>query len=184
MANGEGIPLPDTLDKQDPAIMQLARRNSVTPGEKNCRYNELILTDLDKGQYGCVGQGLNIVKALRTHLPEHVRILLVPCCMGEFCIHSERVRIFSPDSGTCNKASLWGSNTPLYMDLISRTKAALDLNSRNILVGVSWQPGEFYLSSLQYDKQPSLFNEMAVAFRDDISSHHAQCINFSEKCVP
>lgn len=202
MAYGEGLPLPDTLDKPDPAIMQLARRGSVTPGGKKCRYNEPILADhclhdvqdmsvfnhpladLDKGQYGCVSQGLHIAKSLRAHLPRHIGILLVPCCRGGSAFTQGEYGSFSPDSGACNKASRWGINTPLYMDLISRTKAALDLNSRNILVGVCWMQGEFDLSSLQYEKQPALFNEMVAAFRHDISSHHLQCINFNEKYLP
>lgn len=45
MAYGEGLPLPDTADKPDPAIMQMARRHSVTPGGKACRSNELIPAD-------------------------------------------------------------------------------------------------------------------------------------------
>ncbi|HCN6177628.1 TPA: hypothetical protein N6Z40_004734, partial [Escherichia coli] len=82
MAYGEGLPLPDSLDRPDPRIRQLARRASVTPGGRRCSYNEIIPADhclhdvqdmsifnhpraiLEKGQYGCVGQGLHIAKKM------------------------------------------------------------------------------------------------------------------------
>ncbi|WP_130067257.1 DUF1737 domain-containing protein, partial [Escherichia coli] len=78
MAFGEGLPLPETYDRPEPRITQLARRSTVTPGGAACAYNDVILADhclhdvidmsgfnhpradLTKGQYGCVGQGLHI----------------------------------------------------------------------------------------------------------------------------
>lgn len=86
MAYGEGIPLPDTLDKPESRVKQLARRKTITPGGKECKFNEIIpadhclhdvqdmsgyhhpAADLHKGEYGCVGQGLHIAKKL---LPYH-----------------------------------------------------------------------------------------------------------------
>ncbi len=80
MAFGEGLPLPETYDRPEPRIMQLARRSTVTPGGAACAYNDVIpadhclhdvidmsgfnhpRADLTKGQYGCVGQGLHIAK--------------------------------------------------------------------------------------------------------------------------
>lgn len=35
MAYGEGIPLPDTLDKPESRVKQLARRKTITPGGKS-----------------------------------------------------------------------------------------------------------------------------------------------------
>ncbi|ENB5690377.1 DUF1737 domain-containing protein, partial [Escherichia coli] len=75
MAYGEGLPLPETYDRPDPRIKQLARRSTVTPGGVACKYNDIIpadhclhdvqdmsrlnhpKADLSKGQYGTVGQG-------------------------------------------------------------------------------------------------------------------------------
>lgn len=37
MAYGEGIPLPDTLDKPESRVKQLARRKTITPGGKECK---------------------------------------------------------------------------------------------------------------------------------------------------
>lgn len=80
MTYGEGLPLPDSFDRPDPRIKQLARRSTVTPGGTTCKYNDIIpadhclhdvqdmsginhpKADLNKGQYGCVSQGLHIAK--------------------------------------------------------------------------------------------------------------------------
>lgn len=45
MAYGEGIPLPDTLDKPESRVKQLARRKTITPGGKECKFNEIIPAD-------------------------------------------------------------------------------------------------------------------------------------------
>ncbi|EPP2632991.1 DUF1737 domain-containing protein, partial [Escherichia coli] len=100
MAFGEGLPLPETYDRPEPRIMQLARRSTVTPGGAACAYNDVIpadhclhdvidmsgfnhpRADLTKGQYGCVGQGLHIAKKLLPFIPVNAGILLVPCCRG------------------------------------------------------------------------------------------------------
>ncbi|EJV8405606.1 DUF1737 domain-containing protein, partial [Escherichia coli] len=42
MAYGEGLPLPDSYDRPDPRIKQLARRSTVTPGGAACAYNDVI----------------------------------------------------------------------------------------------------------------------------------------------
>lgn len=100
MAYGEGLPLPDSYDKPDSRIRQLARRSTVTPSGKACAYNDIILADhclhdvqdmsqynhpkadLNKGQYGCVSQGLHIAKRLLPFIPANAGILLVPCSRG------------------------------------------------------------------------------------------------------
>ncbi|HBD5092730.1 TPA: DUF1737 domain-containing protein, partial [Escherichia coli] len=45
MAFGEGLPLPETYDRPEPRIMQLARRSTVTPGGAACAYNDVIPAD-------------------------------------------------------------------------------------------------------------------------------------------
>ncbi|BEH93580.1 hypothetical protein O76HUS_14920 [Escherichia coli] len=100
MSYGEGLPLPETYDRPDPRIKQLARRSTVTPGGAACKYNDIIpadhclhdvqdmsrlnhpKADLSKGQYGTVGQGLHIAKKLLPFIPANAGILLVPCCRG------------------------------------------------------------------------------------------------------
>ncbi|HDV4967663.1 TPA: DUF1737 domain-containing protein, partial [Escherichia coli] len=92
MAYGEGLPLPETYDRPDPRIKQLARRSTVTPGGAFCNYNDIIpadhclhdVQDLSKfshpkasaAQYGCVGQGLHIAKKLLPFIPANAGILL------------------------------------------------------------------------------------------------------------
>ena len=45
MSFGEGLPLPETYDRPDPRIKQLARRSTVTPGGAACKYNDIIPAD-------------------------------------------------------------------------------------------------------------------------------------------
>ncbi|EGW74150.1 DUF1737 domain-containing protein, partial [Escherichia coli] len=45
MSYGEGLPLPETYDRPDPRIKQLARRSTVTPGGAACKYNDIIPAD-------------------------------------------------------------------------------------------------------------------------------------------
>lgn len=105
MSYGEGLPLPETYDRPDPRIKQLARRSTVTPGGKACSYNDIIpadhclhdvqdmsgfnhpRADLTKGQYGTVGQGLHIAKKLLPYIPQNAGILLVPLLPGGFSFH-------------------------------------------------------------------------------------------------
>ncbi|MWU56361.1 DUF1737 domain-containing protein, partial [Escherichia coli] len=100
MATGEGMPLPDSYDRPDPRIKQLARRSVVRPGGAACKYNDVIEADhclhdvedmsaknhpnadLSRGQYGCVGHGLHIAKRLLPYIPVNAGILIVPCSRG------------------------------------------------------------------------------------------------------
>ncbi len=45
MSFGEGVPLPDSYDRPDPRIKQLARRRTVTPRGVPCTYNDVIPAD-------------------------------------------------------------------------------------------------------------------------------------------
>ncbi|OVE18760.1 hypothetical protein UQ39_23490, partial [Escherichia coli] len=112
MSYGEGLPLPETYDRPEPRIKQLARRSTVTPGGAACRYNDIIpadhclhdvqdmsrlnhpKADLSKGQYGTVGQGLHIAKKLLPFIPAKAGILLVP----------GRCRCLAVTTGCCGTA--------------------------------------------------------------------------------
>ncbi|APL06762.1 TPA: sialate O-acetylesterase [Escherichia coli] len=202
MAYGEGLPLPDSLDRPDPRIRQLARRASVTPGGRRCSYNEIIPADhclhdvqdmsifnhpraiLEKGQYGCVGQGLHIAKKMLPYLPDNAGILLVPCSRGGAAFTSGDTGSFSPCSGASSDSMRWGINMPLYFDLVSRTKAALDFNPRNRLLAVCWMQGEFDLMSEHYQEQPRLFNDMVDAFRGELQDYSERCNSGNSYTVP
>ncbi|MBB7463026.1 DUF1737 domain-containing protein, partial [Escherichia coli] len=126
MSYGEGLPLPDSFDRPDPRIKQLARRSTVTPGGTPCKYNDIIpadhclhdvqdmsginhpKADLNKGQYGCVSQGLHIAKKLLPYIPQNAGILLVPCCRGGSAFTSGPDGSFSEASGASADSSRWG----------------------------------------------------------------------------
>lgn len=202
MAYGEGLPLPDSLDKIHPRIKQLARRSSITPNGNTCRYNEIIPADhclhdvqdmssfnhpganLAKGEYGCVGQGLHIAKKILPYIPDNAGVLLVPCCRGGSAFTAEHLGVFSPDSGASSDSMRWGVDTPLYFDLVSRTKAALDYHPDNKLLAVCWMQGEFDLMSEKYTEHPALFNQMVDSFRHAFTDHPEQCIGGSAHSVP
>ncbi len=202
MSYGEGLPLPDGIDAPHPRIKQLARRATVTPGGKPCQYNEVIPADhclhdvqnmsglnhphadLAAGQYGCVGQGLHIAKKLLPYLPDNAGILLVPCCRGGSAFTQGSDGSFSETSGATEASARWGVGKPLYRDLISRTKAALDNNPKNRLLAVVWMQGEFDMAGANYAQQPALFTLMVQQFRTELASNLMQLPECSVDKVP
>ncbi|ELO4328546.1 DUF1737 domain-containing protein [Escherichia coli] len=201
MAYGEGLPLPDSFDRPDPRIKQLARRSTVTPDGTSCTYNDIIpadhclhdvqdmssfnhpKADLSKGQYGCVGQGLHIAKKLLPYIPQNAGILLVPCCRGASAFTTGDDGSFSEVSGASADSSRWGAGKPLYQDLLSRTRAALEKNPKNRLLAVVWMQGEADLASGS-QQHNGLFTAMVQQFRTDLSSLAAQCVSGNAATVP
>ncbi|HAI1493181.1 TPA: DUF1737 domain-containing protein [Escherichia coli] len=201
MAYGEGLPLPDSFDRPEPRIKQLARRSTVTPGGEACAYNDVIPADhclhdvqdmsalnhphadLSKGQYGTVGQGLHIAKKLLPYIPQNAGILLVPCCRGASAFTTGDDGTFSEASGASADSSRWGAGKPLYQDLLSRTRAALAKNPKNKLLAVVWMQGEADLASGS-QQHNGLFTAMVQQFRTDLSSLAAQCVSGNAATVP
>ncbi|EFC7120784.1 DUF1737 domain-containing protein, partial [Escherichia coli] len=201
MAYGEGLPLPETYDRPDLRIKQLARRSTVTPGGDACEYNDVIQADhclhdvqdmsrlnhpkadLSKGQYGTVGQGLHIAKKLLPFIPANAGILLVPCCRGASAFTTGADGSFSEASGASADSSRWGVGKPLYQDLVSRTRAALVKNPKNKLLAVVWMQGEADLASGS-QQHNALFTAMVQQFRTDLSSLAAQCVSGNAATVP
>ncbi|HAX2344560.1 TPA: DUF1737 domain-containing protein [Escherichia coli] len=201
MAYGEGLPLPDTYDRPDPRIKQLARRATVTPIGKACKYNEIIPADhclhdvqdmsefnhpkATQAQYGCVGQGLHIAKKLLPFIPKNAGILLVPCCRGGSAFTAGTDGAFYEVSGATKESTLWGADKPLYKDLMTRTKAALKANPKNILLCVVWMQGEFDLKNKEsYSAQPAGFDALVAKYRKDLVDVSAQCTGGSPDEVP
>ncbi|WP_053265026.1 DUF6645 domain-containing protein [Escherichia coli] len=201
MAYGEGLPLPDSFDRTEPRIKQLSRRSTVTPGGEACSYNDVIpadhclhdvqdmsginhpKADLSKGQYGCVGQGLHIAKKLLPYIPQNAGILLVPCCRGGSAFTTGDDGSFSEASGASADSSRWGAGKPLYQDLLSRTRAALEKNQKNRLLAVVWMQGEADLASGS-QQHNGLFTAMVQQFRTDLSPLAAQCVSGNAATVP
>ncbi|ENA6021091.1 sialate O-acetylesterase [Escherichia coli] len=198
---GEGLPLPDSYDRPHPRIMQLARRKTQTPGGIPCKYNDIIpadhclhdvqdmskfnhpRADLDKGQYGCVGQGLHIAKKLLAVIPPEAGILLVPCARGGSAFTTGAIGTFDPTGGAAEASLRWGEDTPLYQDLISRTKAALDANPDNVLLAVLWVQGEGDLTATPA-QHGALFTAMVKKFRADLTDYSKQCSGGAPGGVP
>ncbi|EPP5451310.1 DUF6645 domain-containing protein, partial [Escherichia coli] len=201
MAYGEGLPLPETCDRPDPRIKQLARRSTVTPGGESCRYNDIIpadhclhdvqdmsgknhpKADTSKGQYGTVGQGLHIAKKLLPFLPSDAGILLVPCCRGGSAFTAGADGTYSDTTGASGNSARWGVDKPLYKDLISRTKAALAKTPKNRLLAVVWMQGEFDIDA-KPTEHSALFLAMVEKFRTDLAEQAEQCTGGSAAGVP
>ncbi|EGX8886089.1 DUF1737 domain-containing protein [Escherichia coli] len=201
MSYGEGLPLPETYDRPDPRIKQLARRSTVTPGGVACKYNDIIpadhclhdvedmsrlnhpKADLSKGQYGCVGQGLHIAKKLLPFIPVNAGILLVPCCRGGSAFTTGADGTYSDATGTSANSTRWGVDRPLYKDLIGRTKAALKKNPKNVLLAVVWMQGEFDFAGTPANHTVR-FTEVVDKYREDLADMAGQCVGGSASGVP
>ncbi|EPW3080797.1 DUF6645 domain-containing protein [Escherichia coli] len=201
MSYGEGLPLPETYDRPDPRIKQLARRSTVTPGGVACKYNNIIpadhclhdvqdmsrlnhpKADLSKGQYGTVGQGLHIAKKLLPFIPANAGILLVPCCRGGSAFTTGADGTYSDASGASENSARWGVDKPLYKDLIGRTKAALKKNPKNVLFAVVWMQGEFDFGGTPVN-HAAQFGALVDKFRADLADMAGQCVGGSAGGVP
>ncbi|EIX5138210.1 DUF1737 domain-containing protein [Escherichia coli] len=201
MSYGEGLPLPETYDRPDPRIKQLARRSTVTPGGAACAYNDIIpadhclhdvedmsrlnhpKADLSKGQYGCVGQGLHIAKKLLPFIPVNAGILLVPCCRGGSAFTTGADGTYSDATGASANSTRWGVDRPLYKDLIGRTKAALKKNPKNVLLAVVWMQGEFDFAGTPANHTVR-FTEVVDKYREDLADMAGQCVGGSASGVP
>ncbi|MEE7202512.1 sialate O-acetylesterase, partial [Escherichia coli O2:H6] len=199
---GEGIPLPETYDRPDPRIKQLARRSTVTPGGAACKYNDIIpadhclhdvqdmsrlnhpKADVAKGQYGTVGQGLHIAKKLLPFIPANAGILLVPCCRGASAFTTGADGTYSESAGASENSLRWGVGKPLYQDLVSRTKAALAKNPKNRLLAVVWMQGEGDAAVGTHAQHSGLFTAMVNQFRTDLAGQASQCTGGSASAVP
>ncbi|EZJ64140.1 SASA family carbohydrate esterase [Escherichia coli] len=202
MSFGEGLPLPETYDRPDPRIKQLARRSTVTPGGAACKYNDIIPADhclhdvqdmsnlnhphadLSKGQYGCVGHALHVAKKLLPFMPANAGILLVPCGRGDSGFTAGAEGAFNEASGATAGSSLWGADKPLYHDLVSRTRAALKKNPKNVLLSVIWMQGEKDVSSGRHAEHNALFLAMVNQFRTELADVAEQCTGGATASVP
>ncbi|EOB4635072.1 DUF6645 domain-containing protein [Shigella sonnei] len=201
MSYGEGLPMPKTFDRPHPRVKQLARRSNIKPGGFACKYNEIIPADhclhdvqdmtkfkhpkANDSEYGCVGQGLHIGKKLLPFIPANAGILLVPCGRGGsgFTVTGSEGQYYE-ESGAIESSLKWGLNTPLYKDIVARTKAALSKNKKNVFLGVVWMQGEADLATGKYSQHNELFLKMVEGFRKELSQYDAQCVFGSAANVP
>ncbi len=198
MAYGEGLPLPDREDAPHPRIKQLARFAHTHPGGPSCHFNDIIplthcphdvqdmqgyhhpLATNHQTQYGTVGQALHIARKLLPFIPDNAGVLIVPCCRGGSAFTAGSEGTYSERHGASHDACRWGTDTPLYQDLVSRTRAALAKNPHNKFLGVCWMQGEFDLMTSDYASHPQHFNHMVEAFRRDLKQYHSQLNNITD----
>ncbi|WP_097417872.1 DUF6645 domain-containing protein, partial [Escherichia coli] len=111
-------------------------------------------------------------------------ILIVPCSRGGSAFTDRAEGTYNPETGATADSSRWGVGKPLYMDLIARTKAALEKNPKNVLLAVYWMQGEGDCSSSGYANHPSLFTGMVDQFRTDLATYAEQCLGGDAARVP
>ncbi|EMQ8412447.1 hypothetical protein QS082_005091, partial [Escherichia coli] len=113
-------------------------------------------------------------------------ILIVPCSRGgsAFTDEARQIGTYSKESGATAESSRWGVGNPLYMDLIARTKAALEKNPKNVLLAVYWMQGEGDCMSSGYEQHPTKFVEMVKQFRTDLAAYAGQCLGEDAARVP
>ncbi|EFI6122240.1 sialate O-acetylesterase, partial [Escherichia coli] len=139
--------------------------------------------DLSKGQYGCVGQGLHIAKKLLPFIPANAGILLVPCCRGSSAFTIGTDGTYSDASGASENSARWGVDKPLYKDLISRTKAALAKNPKNVLLAVVWMQGEVDFNGTPANHTVQ-FSALVDRYRADLADMAGQCTGGAAVGVP
>lgn len=208
MAYGEGVADYKGLDAEDIKIKQLAHRayEHATDHKSGyvTKYNDIIpldhcphdvqntsnlhhpKADATGLQYGAHGHLINVAKKLLPSLPVNAGLLTVPCGRGgaAFSENGTVVGTFSATTGATENSTRWGVNTALYNNLITRTKFALEQNSKNKLLGVIWLQGEFDQGKDDYTKQPERFNAMVADFRTQLASVNTQCVTGDINTTP
>lgn len=76
-------------------------------------------------QYGTVGQALHIARKLLPFIPDNAGILIVPCCRGGSALPRAAKGHIQNGTEPAMMLVVGGTDTPLYQDLVSRTRAAL-----------------------------------------------------------
>lgn len=131
VGNGEGQPLPTTLDTPHPRIKQLAYRALTKPtaaGGVACAYNSVIELDhcphnvddmsvLNHPRvtissaypaYGVVSSALHIAKKLLPMIPQNAGILIVPCARSSASFTSGTDQLYDAATGAPAASTLWG----------------------------------------------------------------------------
>lgn len=123
---------------------------------------------------------LHIARKLLPFIPDNAGVLIVPCCRGGSAFIAGSEGTYSERHGASHDACRWGTDTPLYQDLVSRTRAALAKNPQNKFLGVCWMQGEFDLMTSDYASHTQHFNHMVEAFRRDLKKYHSQLNNITD----
>ncbi|MEJ7138918.1 sialate O-acetylesterase [Amphibiibacter pelophylacis] len=174
--------------------LSLALQDLVTPAVGNdlglddfqlVRTSDLPTVDT-LANYGLPGPGLQIARQLLPYLPDNTGLLLVPCARSESGFSGADA---AWTGGSDTRSTRWGvsggmnagGRSGLYMDLLSRTQTALQMNPGNQLLGVIWMQGE---SDLGQTGHREAFEAQLATFRADMAGFDAQCVTGSAATVP
>ncbi|MEJ7138478.1 sialate O-acetylesterase [Amphibiibacter pelophylacis] len=146
---------------------------------------------------GTVGAGLSLAKKLLPYIPADAGILLVPAARGSAAFTTGSDSAYTPgltrvyvdgsrggtSTGTWTRwgvsgghAANEGGKTGLYLDMLERTRWALQQNPRNVLVGVAWMQGESDLGNPSGHK--AAFEAQLKTFGSDLNrTSRAQCLD-------
>lgn len=117
---GYGAYFVAALDKTDPRIKQWTRAGVVAEATEPLDHPNFPFNA------GRVGPGLAFARAYLTDLPSNRSVLLVPAAQG----------------GSGFSDNRWNPGNDLYEQAVSRTLAALALQTGNCLGGILWSQGE------------------------------------------
>jgi transposase InsO family protein len=189
------------------------KRAGVT-GNAACTYNSIIPLDwcphgvedltatnrshgaafaADARQYGAVSFAQSMAKRLLQSLPDNAGILIVATTRGGSAFTQGTDQTYDASVGAPSSATRWGitgglagngGKTALYQDMRDRTKAALDLNPRNVFLGQIWLQGEFDQTGTPASHK-SMFEAMVNDFRTELNStHRKQCLGYDAQKAP
>lgn len=189
------------------------KRSGVT-GNVACAYNDIIPLDwcphgvedltatnrshgaafaADARQYGAVSFAQSMAKRLLPSLPDNAGILIVATTRGGSAFTQGTDQTYSSATGAPANSTRWGitgglsangNKTALYLDMRDRTKAALDKNSKNVLLAVCWLQGEFDQAGTPANHK-SMFEAMVNDFRTELNTtHRKQCLGLDSTKVP
>jgi transposase InsO family protein len=187
-------------------------KTSSTIGNKACTYNDIIPLDwcphgvddmaskghsaaiaADGRQYGTFSFMQSMAKRLLPTLPSNAGILIVSSTRGGSAFTQGTDQTYDAAVGAPTNATRWGitgglagngNKTALYLDMRDRTKAALNKNPKNVLLGVVWLQGEFDQTGTPGNHK-SMFEAMVGDFRTELNStHRKQCLGFDAIKVP
>lgn len=189
------------------------KRSGVT-GNVACAYNDIIPLDwcphgvedltatnrshgaafaADARQYGAVSFAQSMAKRLLPSLPDNAGILIVATTRGGSAFTQGTDQTYNAATGAPSSATRWGvtgglagngGKTALYQDMRDRTKAALDKNSKNVLLAVCWLQGEFDQAGTPANHK-SMFEAMVNDFRTELNTTHLkQCLGLDSTKVP
>jgi transposase InsO family protein len=147
----------------------------------------------DPRQYGAVSFAQSMAKRLLPSLPDNAGILVVNTTRGGSAFTQGTDQVYDAAVGAISTATRWGitgglaangGKTALYQDMRDRTKAALNKNPRNVLLGVVWLQGEFDQTGTPANHK-SMFEAQVNDYRAELNAtHRGQCLGYDSAKVP